>query len=216
MADAMTFTSLQEDMRRYLERGDATADPIVFGQIPRLINLAERRIAQELKIEGFIVPVTGTLQADVSIYPKPDRWRQTTSWSIGTGTAGENRVVLLTRSYEYLRTFWPDATQTGQPVLYADYDANHWLLAPTPDDTYPFEVLYYEQPELLSDAVQTNWVTENLPQLLLYASLLEASPFLKADDRIAVWQQMYDRAAATANGEDLGKILDRASVRDKA
>lgn len=217
MAEAMTFTSLQEDMQRYLERGGSvTADPVVFEQIPRLINLAERRIAQELKIEGFIVPVTGTMQTGVSVYDKPDRWRQTTSWSIGTGASNETRAQLLTRSYEYLRSYWPDATATDQPLFYADYDSNHWLVAPTPDADYPFEVLYYEQPELLSDEVQTNWVTENLPQLLLYASLLEASPFLKADARIPVWQQMYDRAAATANGEDLGKILDRASVRDKA
>jgi hypothetical protein len=42
MATAMTFTSLKQDVQRYLERGDTLAsDPIVFEQIPRLINLAE-------------------------------------------------------------------------------------------------------------------------------------------------------------------------------
>ncbi len=55
MAETMTFASLKEDMRRYLERGFTFAtDQIVFEQLPRLINLAERRIARELKVEGLI------------------------------------------------------------------------------------------------------------------------------------------------------------------
>ena len=217
MATTMTFTTLQQDVRRYLERGSSfAADPVVFEQIPRLINLAERRIARELKIQGFINVVSGTLQTGVSVYAKPDRWRDTVSINIGTGTNNNTRKVLFTRAYEYLLSYWPDRTATDQPEYYSDYDYSHWLYAPTPDADYPFEVLYYELPPLLDDAVQTNWLTEYAPQLLLYGTLLEATPFLKNDERIPVWQNMYDRAAAMLNGEDLAKILDRASVRKEA
>ncbi len=217
MATTMTFTTLQQDVRRYLERGSSfAADPVVFEQIPRLINLAERRIARELKIQGFINVVSGTLQTGVSVYAKPDRWRDTVSINIGTGTNNNTRKVVFARAYEYLLSYWPDRTATDQPEYYSDYDYSHWLLAPTPDADYPFEVLYYELPPLLDDAVQTNWLTEYAPQLLLYGALLEATPFLKNDERIPVWQNMYDRAAAMLNGEDLAKILDRASVRKEA
>jgi hypothetical protein len=210
----MTFTTLQEDVRRYLERGSTLAsDPVVYEQIPRLINLAERRIARELKIQGFINIVTGTLQAGVSVYPKPDRWRDTVSINIGTGDQNNTRKVLFTRAYEYLISYWPDRSARDRPVFYGDYDYTHWLITPTPDADYPFEVLYYELPPLLDDVVQTNWLTEYAPQLLLYGTLLEATPFLKNDERISVWQNMYDRAAAMLNGEDLAKILDRSSVR---
>ena len=214
MATTMTFTTLQQDVRRYLERGTTYAsDPVVFEQIPRLINLAERRIARELKIQGFINVVTGTLQSGVSVYPKPDRWRDTVSINIGTGNQNNTRKVLFTRAYEYLLSYWPDRTATDQPIFYSDYDYTHWLLAPTPDADYPFEILYYELPPLLDDTVQTNWLTDYAPQLLLYGTLLEATPFLKNDERIPVWQNMYDRAASMLNGEDLAKILDRSSVR---
>lgn len=217
MATAMTFTSLKQDVQRYLERGDTLAsDPIVFEQIPRLINLAERRIARELKIEGFINVVTGTLSAGQSVYPKPDRWRDTVSISIGTGATLDNRKVLFARVYEYLRSYWPNALETDTPLFYSDYDYSHWLLAPTPDAEYPFEILYYELPPLLDESVQTNWITEYAPQLLLYGTLVEATPFLKNDERIPVWQNMYDRAAAMLNGEDLAKILDRSAVRKEA
>ncbi|CAB4158971.1 hypothetical protein UFOVP714_47 [uncultured Caudovirales phage] len=217
MATAMTFTTLKQDVQRYLERGNTLAsDPIVFEQIPRLINLAERRIARELKIEGFINVVTGTLSAGQSVYPKPDRWRDTVSMSIGTGATLENRKVLFARVYEYLRSYWPNALETDTPLFYSDYDYSHWLLAPTPDAEYPFEILYYELPPLLDESVQTNWITEYAPQLLLYGTLVEATPFLKNDERIPVWQNMYDRAAAMLNGEDLAKILDRSAVRKEA
>lgn len=217
MATAMTFTTLKQDVQRYLERGNTLAsDPIVFEQIPRLINLAERRIARELKIEGFINVVTGTLSAGQSVYPKPDRWRDTVSISIGTGATLDNRKVLFARVYEYLRSYWPNALETDTPLFYSDYDYSHWLLAPTPDAEYPFEILYYELPPLLDEVVQTNWITEYAPQLLLYGTLVEATPFLKNDERIPVWQSMYDRAAAMLNGEDLAKILDRSAVRKEA
>lgn len=217
MATTMTFTTLQEDVRRYLERGDTLAsDAVVYEQLPRLINLAERRIARELKVQGFINVVNGTLTAGESVYDKPDRWRDTVSFSIGTGTSNNTYVTLFTRDYEYLRKYWPDSTQTDTPVFYSDYDYSHWLISPTPDADYPFEILYYELPALLDDSVQTNWITEFAPQLLLYGTLLEATPFIKNDERIPVWQDMYDRAAAMLNGEDLGKVLDRSAARKEA
>jgi hypothetical protein len=217
MATTMTFTTLQEDVRRYLERGNSYAsDPVVYEQIPRLINLAERRISRELKVQGFINVVTGTLAVGQSVYPKPDRWRDTVSVNIGTGAQNNTRKVVFSRAYEYLLSYWPDRTATEEPIFYSDYDYNHWLIAPTPDAEYPFEILYYEIPPLLDDVVQTNWLSEYAPQLLLYGTLLEATPFLKNDERIPVWQSMYDRAAAMLNGEDLAKILDRSAVRKEA
>jgi len=217
MATTMTFTTLQQDVRRYLERGATLAeDAIVYEQIPRLINLAERRIARELKIQGFINVVTDTLIVGQSVYQKPDRWRDTVSINIGTGATNDVRKFLFTRDYEYLRSYWPDESLTEEPVFYADYNYTNWLILPPPDEAYPFEVLYYELPVLLDDANQTNWLTDYAPQVLLYASLLEATPFLKNDDRIPVWQQMYDRSAAMLNGEDLAKILDRSAVRKEA
>jgi hypothetical protein len=217
MATTTTFTTLKEDCQRYLERGDSlVTDPTVFEQLPRLINLAERRIARELKVQGFINSVTSAMIQGQSVYAKPDRWRETISINFGTGVGFATRTPLLPRGYEFCRAYWPDESLEDQPEYYADYNYSNWLISPTPDEAYPFEVMYYELPVLLDEENQSNWLTEYAPQLLLYATLLEATPFLKNDERIAVWQQMYDRAAAMLNGEDLAKILDRAAVRKAA
>jgi len=210
MAYSMTYNSLLEDLRRYLERGFTAADDsIVYDQLPRLITLAERRISRELKVQGFIRAVTTTLVSGTAVYQKPDRWRDTVSMTI----AG---AQIFSRSYEYCKSYWPMVTSTSTPQFYADYDYTHWLIAPTPNAASAMEVLYYELPQLLDSSNQTNWLTDYAPNLLLYGALLEATPFLKNDERIAMWQSMYDRAAQTLNGEDLLKILDRSSQRTEA
>jgi hypothetical protein len=217
MPQAMTFASLQTDVRSYLERGaSAVTDPLVYAQIPSLINFAERRISRDLKIQGFQVAVVTTLQANVAVLAKPDRWRDTISMNIGTGTNNNTRQQLFTRGYEYARSYWPDETQTAEPVFYADYNYTNWLIVPTPDAAYPIEILYYELPVLLDENTQTNWLTQYAPNLLLYATLLEATPFLKNDERIPVWQSMYASAAQALQGEDMSKVLDRGAVRNEA
>ena len=207
MSYVMTYSSLIVDLQRYLERGfTEESDPIVFEQLPRLVTLGERRIARELKILGFLRAVSTTLVVGQANYAKPDRWRKTVSMVA-------NGAPLFGRSYEYIRNYWPDAAQTGVPAYYSDYDFQHWLIAPTPSAASTLNILYYEQPPLLGDDCQSNWITDYAPDLLLYASLLEASPFLKKDDRVQTWQALFDRASQAVNGEDAQRILDRASTR---
>lgn len=223
MAVVLTFTTLQSQVQSYLERGTVN-DQKVYGMLPTLINNAERRISSELQTLGFLVPANFTFQAGVSVYPKPDRWRETASMNVGAFPNGvQSRVNMFIRSYEYIRTYWPNETATpyslyGQyspPLFYADYDYQHWVVAPTPDQAYQAEVNYYEEPALLDASNQVNWITEYKPQLLLYATLLEAAPFLKNDSRISTWQSMYDRIAGVTSGEDKNRVLDRNTTRQK-
>jgi hypothetical protein len=210
----MTYNSLLNDLRAYLERGATLAtDPTVYEMLPTLIGMAERRLARELKIQGTVNVVTTALIAGQSVYDKPDRWRETVSIFVGTGTGNNTRSEVYPRSYEYIRSYWPNPTTTGTPRFYADYDYSHWLIAPTPSSALPMEILYYEIPPLLDDSNQTNWFTEYAPNALLYAALLEATPFLKNDERIATWEGFYNRAVAALNGEDIRQISDRGIIR---
>lgn len=205
MAAVMTYNSLAADVASYLERTDtATID-----KIPTFIMLAEQIIASQLKFLGTLTVDTSTMVAGDPVINKPARWRKTVSMSITAN--GEKKPVLL-RKYEYLRNYWPDATQQDTPLYYADYDYTHWLVAPTPDAAYSFEVVYYERPQPLDVSNQTNWFTEYAPQALLYGSLLQAMPFLKNDNRLAVWKAMYDEVMATLKAEDVQRVGDRQTV----
>ena len=212
MTAAMTYTSLQEDLQTYLERGNAVSDASVFEQFPRLINLAEREIVNTADLLGFVQVVTSSLTAGTSVYEKPDRWRRTISFNFGVGT-GQTRTELYPRVYEYLRQFWPDEEETAQPQFYADYNYQNWLVAPTPDQDYPFEVLYYEQPAYLGEDNETNWLTDYAPNLLLYGTLLQCEPFLKDDERIATWKDFYVRELQLLQEQEQRRMIDRTAVR---
>jgi hypothetical protein len=219
MPTYVNFSSLIGDLQVYLERGgSALTDPTVFNQLPRLINAAERKLAQVLKLQGTLEVLVDTagLAQGVAVVTKPDRWRGTVSINYGSGANFNTRTQLLPRSYEYCRAYWPDDTvtdSTNPPCFYADYDYNHWLIVPTPDQTYPAEFNCYMQPPLLDSTNQTNFFSEYTPNALLYGALLEATPFLKNDERLATWTAMWQQEIQTLSGQDLDKILDRASER---
>lgn len=212
MPTALTFTSLQSDMQAYLERG-GPLDATVNAQIPRLINLAERGCVRDTKIQGYITVLTTTLNANTSTLAKPDGWRETVSMYYGSGST---RNPIFPRSYDYLRMYWPDPSQTGTVLFYADYDYQNWLFAPTPSANINLEILCYMQPPLLDASNTTNWLTEYAPELLEYRAFWEMCLFLKDDAGASRWAQKYAAALGGINTEDLQKIIDRSVTRQEA
>jgi len=203
-AAAMTYDNLTSNVLQYLERND----PAVVNQIPTFIMLAEFEIAEMMKSLGQQQVVQSTMQVGNPVIPKPARWRKTVSMNITV--AGKLQSVLL-RKYEYLRNYAPDSTATGTPLYYSDYDYDNWLVAPTPDQSYAFEVLYYERLVPLSSDTQTNWITRNAPNAMLYGTLLQAMPFLKNDQRL-IFQQKYTEAIQALSNEDKLRIADRQAI----
>ena len=86
----------------------------------------------------------------------------------------------------------------------ADYDYSNLFLAVAPSGAFEFEMSYHERPDPLSDAMQVNWTTRNAPQLLLYACLLEAQPWLKNPAMLAMWQSQYAEMIAALQREEQG------------
>ena len=204
-AEVMTYDSLVDDISTYLERTDqATLD-----KIPTFIMLAEQILAMDIKFLGNIKVAESTMTQSDPVIQKPARWRKTVSMNVTV--AGEKFPVFL-RKYEYLREYWPEATQTDVPKFYCDYDYDHWLVAPTPADDYAYEVLYYERVQPLDSSNQTNWFTQNAPQAMLYGTLLQAMPFLKNDERIPMWQAQYTQVVQSLKIEDISRVGDRQTV----
>jgi hypothetical protein len=205
MASVMTYSSLVENIQSYLERTDqATLD-----KIPTFIMLAEQVMAADLKFLGNLTVATSNMVQGENVIDKPARWRKTVSMNV---TVNGVRQPIFLRKYEYLREYWPDPSQQDVPFFYCDYDYTHWMIAPTPDDDYAYEVLYYERDQPLDATNQSNWFTEYAPQALLYGSLLQAMPFLKNDERIPMWQAQYEQIMNVLKTEDVARIGDRQAI----
>lgn len=215
MSFVLTYNSLFQAVEYYLERSDAP----VIAEIPLFIMLGERRVARDLKILGLKVFVTDNLIVGDQTLTKPARWLNTSTFNIGinvgTDTEFNTRKQIPLRSYEFARQYWPNPVLQGEPKYISDYDFAHLLIVPTPDDTYPYEFAYYELPSLIDPSAdgQTNWITTNAPDILLYATLLETASYLKDDERVPVWTNYYDKAKAALNTEDMARIYDAFSKR---
>jgi hypothetical protein len=80
--------------------------------------------------------------------------------------------------------------------------ASEFQLAPIPDSAYILKLLYFAAPTFLGDTNASNVFIANAPDALLYASLLEAEPYIMNDARINTWGTMYDRAISTLTKSD--------------
>jgi hypothetical protein len=66
-----------------------------------------------------------------------------------------------------------------------------------------FALDYYQAiPALADSPMQINWLIQREPGLYLYASLLEASPYIQDDNRAAVWAQQYRDILDAMHAED--------------
>jgi hypothetical protein len=95
----------------------------------------------------------------------------------------------------------PRTSEVGVPRSYTIL-ANEFQLAPSPDAVYTLKLLYYSAPAYLSSSNTTNTFLTTAPDALLYASLIEAEPYLMNDARINTWGTMYDRAIASLTKSD--------------
>lgn len=206
VAAVMTFDSLLASVRAYCEQpNNAKLD----AELPKLLAQAENRIATDAKMLGTQQSVTGALTVNAPTLAKPGFWRKTTSMHL-TLPSGEFAPVFL-RSYEFCRAFSPKPTDLAQPLYYADYDYENFLLSPTPDAGYPVRIVYDARIEPLSSGEQENWLTLYAPQLLLRALMYETYIYLKSADKIAFWQGQYQEALSSLKGEDSSRTVDRSS-----
>jgi hypothetical protein len=194
----MTYNSLVADVISYMERDDAQ----FVAQIPSLIYLAEQSLAAEIKTLQQLTVVEVTLNVGQYILPKPARWKKTVS-------VKTNGQPIVKRSQDYLAQIVSEQLSTGQILYYAEYDYNNFMFAPIPAGQTSVELIYYGLVQPLDATNQENLITREIPQALLYGTLLQAQGYLKALDKLPVWKQYYTDAISAIKNEDRSRSVDR-------
>jgi len=198
-----TFSNLKTDIRNYTEVDSSVLSDSVLTTI---VKNAENKIYREVDADDNRFYATSNLQAGNRYVTIPSdlriiRYAQLTDAS-GDQTYLEKRDTSFMA--EYYNT---PSTQSGLPKYYANWDANYWVVAPTPDNTYLITLAYVKQPTSIttSDSA-TTYVSNKYQDLLLYASLVEAYGYLKGPaDMLQYYSQAYDRAMASYSIEQQGR-----------
>lgn len=183
-----TYAETQTAVANYLARSDLTS------YIPDFIAGAETRVAyggeaplasQALRIRSMEEDSTFTVGATS---PLPTGFLQMRALYL---TANGRKYRLEQTSHEDLYARYPSAT--GIPQYYA-VSGDDLVFGPEPSGTYTATMLYYKKFDPLATASPVPWLLTNAPLVYVYGALLEASPFLRNDDRLQTWYGMFTSA----------------------
>jgi hypothetical protein len=174
-----TYSDLKTTVANYLGRTDLTS------QIPDFINLAEIRMARDLRIRQMLKTVTATTTAADPTVGLPSDFLEIRDLFVETNP--RTRLQYLSPS-----SFSGDikTSVSGLPVIYTMRGVE-FEFAPVPDAAYTLQMLYYARPAELSDTNPSNVFLANAADALLYGSLAEAEPYLMNDGRIQTWAALY-------------------------
>jgi len=185
-----SYTTLKSTIADYLARSDLTS------QIPDFITLAENRLRRDLRIRQMLKYVTTNTVAGDGTVALPSDFLAMRDLHIET-----NPVSVI--EYQSPSNFFRNArtTDSGLPTMYTVL-ATEFKFAPVPDSAYTLHMLYYAAPTYLSSTNSSNAFLANCPDLLLYAALGEAEPYLMNDERLQTWASLYDRGLTSLSSSD--------------
>jgi hypothetical protein len=184
----MTYDELKTAIQDYTENDETS----FVNNLPLFIRLAEERILKSVQLNLFQKNQGGTMTSGNQYLGAPTDFLAPFSLSIDVSGAKE---FLLFKDLDFVQTYTPDATTTGQPKYYAQFDVSNFILAPTPDANYVVDIHYLYRPASLTVGAGsgTTWLSENAEITLLYASLVEAYTYMKGDPNL---MQMYNQRYA--------------------
>ena len=177
------YTDLQSTIADYLARTDLTT------QIPLFIQLAENRLRRDLRIRAMLKVATASTTASDPTVSLPSDFLEMRDLHIESSPI---QTLVYQNPSNFFRNTKASTADSGAPKFYTIM-GSEFQFAPIPDSIYTLKMVYYASPSYLSSTVTSNVFLANCPDLLLYASLGEAEPYLMNDARVATWAQLYDR-----------------------
>jgi hypothetical protein len=184
------YSDLKTSVANYLGRSDLTS------VIPDFISFAEMRMARELRTRQMLQSATASTVGNDAKVALPTDFLEVRDLNV----QGSPRTPLTYMSPSAFSRDAP-ADEVGRPTTYTIIKSE-FVLAPKPDTAYTLEILYYAKPTVLSTSNASNVFLANYPDALLYASLLEAEPYLINDARSQTWVSLYDRAITNISNAD--------------
>jgi hypothetical protein len=181
----MTYGELKQAIQDYTENDETT----FVNNLPLFIRLAEERILKSVQLNLFQKNQFGTMTTGNQYLAAPSDFLAPFSLSIDVSGDAE---FLLFKDLDFVQTYTPDPTTTGQPKYYAQFDVDNFILAPTPNANYTVDIHYLYRPASITAGADsgTSWLSTNAEISLLYASLIEAYTFMKGDPNL---MQMYNQ-----------------------
>ena len=211
----LSASGLKTQIRSYTEVDSTVLSDSVLENI--ILN-AQYRIFRDVPIDADRKQQTGNLVVGQETINAPAGAvfiRALQVYDSTSATTGAN-IYLQKKDISYLQEYIPstESAKRGQPKYYAmfggatgesDTTSGRIMFAPVPDATYSFRVHYNAAPALLEND-DTNYISLNFPNGLLYCCLSEAYSFLKGPiDMLTLYENKYKQEVQKFANEQVGR-----------
>lgn len=191
----MTYSELKSAIADFLNRQDLTS------VIPTFIQLCEADLNRSVRHRLMLTRATATL--DTPFTALPNDFLEAKNVQLNSEPVTSLQYVTM----EHADLLRAGLYQTSAKPKYYTLVGNTLEAVPNPDNEYTIELVYYKQIPALSDSNTSNWLLASYPDVYLYGALMQAAPYLKDDERIAVWGPLYRQFIS-----DLNLSSDKAEV----
>ena len=211
----ISYSTLVTQIRNYTE---VDSNVLTTDQLENIILNAQYRIMRDVPIDadrkqqtGNLVTGQETINAPAgAVFVRGIQVYDSTSATTGSNIWLEKKDV--TYLQEYVSSTASD--KRGKPKYYAmfggatgesDTTSGRVYFSPVPDTTYKFRIHYNAAPALLENN-DTNYISLNFPNGLLYCCLSEAYSFLKGPiDMLTLYENKYKQEVQKFANEQVGR-----------
>lgn len=184
-----SYSDLKTAVADWLERADSTT----VARIPDFITLTESKINRALNIRAMETDASLTATAGARTIALPTGFREPQAlWIVIDGDRRDLRPVIP----ELIEA----ASESGEPTVWCVDGSNIAFERPC-DQAYSF-VLREMVGLALSDAVPTNLVLANHPDLYLWGAVYQAGLYLRDNDLINTAKGLFDQALEEAQAKE--------------
>lgn len=180
-----TKAELHTAVANWLNRSDLTA------RIPEFIDLAEASFNRNLRTRDMLTRTTTTATAQYIGLPADFLEMQNIEL---TSTDPPKRLIYATsdRSDDFREQ---RSNTSGEPIYYT-IEGKAIQLMPTPDASYTLQINYYKTVPALSTVADSGdtWLLVAHPDIYLFGTLMQASPFLMDPQAAQVWDGLLARS----------------------
>ena len=180
-----TKAELHTAVANWLNRSDLTA------RIPEFISLAESSFNRNLRTREMLVRSTASTASQY--VGLPTDFLEMLNIEL-TSTSPPKRLVYITsdRSDDYREK---RNNEVGTPDYWTIEGASIQLL-PTPSESVTIQLNYYQDIPALSTLADSehNWLISSHPDIYLFATLLQASPYIMDSQSAQQWDSLLARS----------------------
>ena len=192
------YTTLKSTVEAFLNRTDLTQF------IGTFVELAEAQMHRDIRHWKMEDSAVISLQGGQEFYSLPTDWVETKDIAYLADANAISKPLEYVSQATLDERLYNSNEEQGEPKYYSTsfaIEQPQISVMPVPpiDSSQLLLVRYLKKLPSLVDGNSTNWLLDYAPDIYLYGTLMHSAPYLKDDERLPLYTQMYNEAVRKLN-----------------